>query len=151
MNIFYLFLLACEDNNANTVPQDLAVSVTENTQIFMTSEKNAVNSCWTADFWLLPPFHIAAARDFFLCLEISCISAQGVSTSYNKHKSPSIKYQGTNASPQMCTQHYVFERQICLVAWQQYRKTFCRTCCFHTACRVYFKASWKESKFQQLS
>lgn len=43
MNTFYFFLLAYEDGNTNTVPQDLAVSVIENTQIFMNSKKNAVN------------------------------------------------------------------------------------------------------------
>jgi len=36
MNIFYLFFLVFEDSNTNTVPQDLAVSLIENTQIFLT-------------------------------------------------------------------------------------------------------------------
>lgn len=45
MNMFYFFLLVSEDSNTNTVPQDLAVSVIENTQTFTTLMKNAVNSC----------------------------------------------------------------------------------------------------------
>lgn len=45
MDILYSFLLANEDGDTNTVPQDLTVSVIGSTQIFMNSKKNAVYSC----------------------------------------------------------------------------------------------------------
>lgn len=100
MNIFYFFLLVHEDGNTSRVPQDLAVSVIENTQISRTSKKNTVNSCQTTDFSLPPspyhPFQIATARDFFLCLEMPCISAQTVG-----HPARSISHLPSGVEGQM--------------------------------------------------